>query len=239
VPALIDELVDAQASGDRPQLAAILITLGDVALPVIEMMIRGESEARARLAIRMAGKLQNTALVGVLVDLVHSDRRALHRDAVRALIHIGGGEAVDALVAGLTSSDEELRTLAALGLGAMADVRAIQPLLAAMDRALEERNNKFARELIRALGHLGTRRAVPKLVALLESRSLVRRKQVRDLKLAALMALDSMSGKEACAAVQRARRSRDTVIRTRADHLIEAGHGLPPAPVSPETTDEG
>jgi HEAT repeat protein len=229
VPMLVDELVSAQVSGGSAQLEGILIALGEAALPSIEEMIRGEVEPRARLAIRMAGELQNSALTGVLIDVVEGDRRGLRRDAVRALIHIGGAEVVDKLIEGLAGRDEELRTLSALGLGAMSNLHAVRPLLAAMDKALEERSYKFARELIRALGQLGTRRAVPKLVALLESRSLMRRKQLREIKLAALMALDGLTGNEAAAAVKRAFRSRDAVIRERAERLVEAGQV--PAPV--------
>jgi HEAT repeat protein len=198
-------------------------------VPVIEEMIQGDVEPRARLAIRMAGELQNTRLTTVLIDLIEGDRRGLRRDAVRALIHIGGDQAVDALIQGLSGRDEELRSISTLGLGAMADPRAVQPLLSALDTALEKHDSKFARELIRVLGQLGARRAVPKLVALLERRTLIRRKQLRELKLASLVALDAVSGNEASAAVKRACRSRDPVIRERAENLVEAGRLRAPA----------
>jgi HEAT repeat protein len=99
--------------------------------------------------------------------------------------------------------------------------------MAALESALRERDTVRARELIRSLGQLGSERAVPKLVALMERRSLLRRRPLRELKLAALGALARLPGREALRSLERASGSSDAEIRARATQLLarESGSG--------------
>lgn len=222
----IEPLFERLAREDDPdrsaQLSAILITLGEAALPVLSRIIAEPPVARAQLAAHLAGELQNPDLVPHLIEALQEPHPGLRREAARALVHIGGENATSALIDALSSPLEGLPEISADCLGHLGDARAAQPMLAALERALRQGQTERARETIRALGQLGCERAAPKLVALLERRSLLRRKSLRRLKLAALGALERLPGREARRALQRAAHSRDPQLRARAEQLLGA-----------------
>jgi HEAT repeat protein len=221
-PPIIDRLAETQDEEASAQLTAILITLGETALPDLRCMISGPSTARALLALRLAGELQNQEIVPVLVQVLTDPQVDMRREAARSLAHLGGEAATDALINALSSDLEEMPETAAHCLSAMQERRATQPLLAALDRALRRGDARRAREMIRGLGQLGEERAVPKLVALLERRTLIRRRWLRELQLAAVAALDKLPGREAYRAVERAGRHRESAVRKRAEKLAVA-----------------
>ncbi len=225
----VTPLFERLAREDDPdrsaQLTAILITLGEIALPVLSQILADPSIARAQLATRLTGEIQNPEIVPRLVEALHGPHAALRLEAARALAHIASEGAVDALIEALSRPLPELPEIAATCLGHLGDPRAAQPILAALERAMEQAQTERAREMIRALGQLGSERVVPKLVALLERRSLLRRKSLRKLKLAALVALERLPGREARRALQRASHSRDASLRERAKKLLGSDEG--------------
>lgn len=225
VPALFDRIAIARSPEGAAQLTATLIALGDPAVSHLKKMIAGRDAARAGLAVRLAGELQHPALARPLAAALLGDRDSLRREAARALAHLGGDEAVHALVNALTADDESLRPVAVQWLGELRDPRAVQPLLGALERAMRAGDTAGATGIVRALGTLGSERATPRLVALVERRSWLRRRALRALQLAALNALHALPGREARRAIERARRHRDAVVRARAIELL-----APPAP---------
>jgi len=170
--------------------------------------------------LRLAGELQHPGLVEPVLAALEGDRPALHREAARALAQIGGDAAVHALVNALSSDRPELPELAAHCLGVLRDPRAVQPLLAALERARRNGDGRRAREMIRAMGAVGHERAIPRLAALLERHPVIRRKQLRDLQIAALVALESIPGREARRALERAGKHRDPSVRSRANQIL-------------------
>ena len=221
IPDLFERLFASDpVSETRAQLTAAMIAVGESSVPFVGHLIRDPDDARSVLAIQLAGELQNRALVPALVAALEGDREGLRREAARSLAHLGGDDAVHALVNALSSAREDLPEIAAHCLGALADPRGAQPLLAALERALRKQDDRRAREMIRALGQLGHERAVPKLVALLERRTILRRKALRELQLTALGALDRLPGREAHRAIERSTRHRDPAVRERASQLM-------------------
>lgn len=224
---IFERLSSEQSAERAAQLTAILITLGEAALPLLMRAMGEPSNARAALAVRLGGELQNPVLVPDLVKVLEGSRPALRRDAARSLAHIGGDTAIQALTSALGSDEPEIPEVAAMCLAALGSPRSAQPVMAALESALRERDTVRARELIRSLGQLGSERAVPKLVALMERRSLLRRRPLRELKLAALGALARLPGREALRSLERASGSSDAEIRARATQLLarESGSG--------------
>ncbi|MDB4969437.1 MAG: lyase HEAT-like repeat protein [Myxococcales bacterium] len=97
------------------------------------------------------------------------ERLALHPDdnvgvsAIEALGRVGGGAGLET-VAKILERGNFFRSFPAIEvLGGSGDRRAVEPLLAALDKPL------FAGEAVRALGHVGDERAVPALTALLRN----------------------------------------------------------------------
>jgi HEAT repeat protein len=222
IPPIFERLAGERDEEAAAQLTAILIALGEIALPHLRRMIAGPSGERALLAVRLAAELQNPDIVAVLVPLLSGPRREMRREAARSLAQLGGEPAIDALINALVSELDDMAETAAHCLGAMGARRAAQPLLVALDRAMERSDARCAREMIRALGQLGEERAVPKLVAMLERRMLLRRKWLSELQVAAISALGKLPGREALRAVERAVRHRESAVRERAVKSLAA-----------------
>jgi len=229
VSAVFDRLCSEKVSSRSAQLTAILITLGETALPFLLEVIGAPQPSaapeRALIAVRIAGEIQNPQVVPTLVKLLHAEPAALRREAARALVHVGTEASLDALIDALTGPLEDMHEVAATCLGALHNPRALQPMLDGLERALLEGRMQSARDLIRALGQLGCERAVPRLVALVERRSFLRRRQLREIKLCALAALERLPGREARKALLRATRNGDSAVRRRAEQLLSAGAG--------------
>jgi HEAT repeat protein len=229
IPALFDRIAVARSPEGAAQLTATLIALGDAAVPHLSRMITSPDAARAGLAVRLAAEIQHPALARPLARALLGDRDTLRREAARSLAHLGGDEAVHALINALTGDDAALCAVAVHWLGELRDPRAVQPLLAALERAMRAGDTARAGEIVRALGTLGSERATPRLVALVERRSWLRRRALRALQIAALTALHGLPGREARRAIDRARRHRDPAVRARAMELLSPA----PAPEAP------
>lgn len=221
IPAVFDRIAAGPSADQSGQLAAAMVALGEASVSHLTQVIDEPDDERAILAIRLAAELQHPGLVRAIATALEGDRPTLRRDAARSLAYLGGDDAIHALVNALSSERDELPETAAHWLGALRDMRALQPLLAALERATRSADGGArAREMIRALGALGSERAVPRLVALLERRSLLRRKPLRQLQVCAVVALHQLTGREAGRAVDRARRHRDPAVRERAVKLM-------------------
>jgi HEAT repeat protein len=162
-------------------------------------------------------------MVPTLSGVIRSSPADLSREAARARAHIGGPAAVAALEESLASLDPGVREVAAYSLGAIGGSDAVRALLGVLDDNGfgGQRSPALARVAIRELAALGSDAAVPKLVSILERRSLFHRRDQRELKLAALGALARLHAGEARRAILRAVRSRDPEIRRRAQQIAE------------------
>lgn len=122
----------------------------------------------------------------ILAELrdVHKDKR---RTAVMKLGMVGGDEAIRALIRTVRNDHEDLivRGRAALMLGKLGDLRAVEPLIEALD-APGFQTPLYAAQ---ALGQLGDPRAIEPLMAIAQSG----RGQTREAALAALKQLGYQS----------------------------------------------
>jgi HEAT repeat protein len=90
-----------------------------------------------------------------------------------------------------------------------------------MQKAVEARKVETAREAIRALGRLARPEATQPLADLLLSKSLLARRRLRELKVAAASALGRIPGDDAVGALAQAARSRDRQLRRAAQTALD------------------
>lgn len=204
MPALLDSLLEEQDPERRGQLNAVLIAMGEKALPEVKESLLGDDVRRVRLATRLAGEMQNPACVPYLAELLQdlATPPELVREVAKALVRIGCPSAVTPLADAVRGSRPELASAVAFCLGATGSPRALEVLTEALRRALGQGDEALARECVRALGKLGRPEAIPVLDELISRRSFLGRRRLRDLKLAAVAALGRMPGSQASARLE-------------------------------------
>ncbi len=217
---LLDRLVSEHDPDHIAQITAIALALGERATPILVSAIRGEDARRARVAVRIAGEIQSSRMVPTLVAVVEGATPELRREALRALARVGGERAVEAIEAALESTRPGVAETAAASLAEMRSRGSVRRMLDRLDAAVAAAESEMARSLIKSLGRLGAPEAVPKLVALLERRTILKRALTRGLRLPALEALAILPGREALRAVERAARHRDERVRQAAQRAL-------------------
>ena len=223
VPRLLDTLLRESQPERRGQLNAVLIAMGEKAMPEVKSALQAGDPERARLAARLAGEIQNPAVVPYLRNLLRDSDAPLElaREAAKALVRIASPGALQTLVEALGSPRPELAAAAAVCVGASGTPRALEPLVNALRRALREGEFELAREAIRALGRLGRHEALPVLEDILTRRSLLGRRRLRDLKMAAAAAVARLPGEEARVCLERLAGRGDAQVRRAAQTALE------------------
>ncbi len=212
-PVLLDRLENEGDPERRGRLSGVLIAMGEDAVPALVDALTHGSKRRMKVSLRLAGETQNPRLVECLREALLSGEQEIARDAAQALVRVGDVSSLDVLTEALHSSRAEVAALAAYSLGATGRVLALAPLRDALARALDDGQLPLAREVVRGLGRTGRSAAVPALIGVLDRGGWRRRKQLRDVKLAAIGALAHLPGAEAEAALARLVRSRDARLR--------------------------
>jgi HEAT repeat protein len=215
VPRIFDALVNEREPERRGQLNALLIAMGEKALPEVKASLEATQPERARLAARLSGEMQNPACIPYLAALVKEVATPIElvREAAKALVRIGTPSAVVVLQEAVASPRPDLAGAAAYCLGASQAPRALETLAGALRRALREDQDELAREAMRGLGVLGRSEAVPVLEEVLSRRGLLARRRLRELKLGAVSALARIRGDDARAALERIAAKGDPQVR--------------------------
>ena len=156
-----------------------------------------------------------------LREALLSGRGEAARDAAQSLVRVGDVSALEVLVEALRSARSEVAALAAYSLGTTGRVLSLGPLVETLARTVARGDLALAREVVRGIGRLGRPEGVPALAELLASGGWLRRKKLREVKLAAVSALAHLPGREAEAALERAARARDARLREAAQAALE------------------
>jgi HEAT repeat protein len=221
VPALLEAAEQEPDTGRRGRLHGILIAMGEKTLPTLLEAMEDCELGRARSAIRIAGESQNPGAVSRLAEILVGENPVLREEASKALVRIGDPSAIEVLISVLNSDIDGLPALAADCLATSASPHAVDPLLHAMREAIQSRQTECAREAIRALGRLARPEATGALAELLLSKSILNRRRLRELKVAAASALGRIPGDEAVGALAQAARSRDGQLRHTAQTALD------------------
>jgi len=205
----------------RARMHGVLIAMGEKILPELLRLMEGDDPEKAKLAARLVGETQNPDGVPQLSRLLSHPDPGVREEAAKALVRVGTDRATDMLIRALRSRTPGLVALAIHCLGVTGQVRAVGPLVQALRAAVEERQVERARDVIRALGRLGRREATQPLADLLQRKSLLGRRWLRDLKVMAATALGGLPGDEAVGALAQAARSRDPQLRRAAQTALD------------------
>ncbi len=221
--AVVPRLLDAHFTADdetSKRTASILIAMGDAALQVIVAELDSPTLERARRAAQLLGDLQHPRAVESLsAALQNAENPSIRPKVARALVHIGSEEAIDTLIEAL-QDDTERAELAARCLGESPEPRACAALIEAMEES-SGRQESVRREAIRSLGKLGGDEALAALRSLLEQGSLLHRRRIRPLRIAAAQAIARIGNSSAREALERNSRHGDTAVRKACGTALE------------------
>lgn len=168
---VIQRLCLAEGLFERKALAAALIAMGTPAVAPLIAMLKDERWYVVRNMVAIMGELRNhDCVLALKKPLYHPDLR-VRKEAIRALMKIGGESAALMLLSLLDEADEVVVRHAVLALGLMRSREAVPALLRLLERRdllLKELGVK--KEVVQALGRIGDRRVTPQLIRMLGSR---------------------------------------------------------------------
>jgi hypothetical protein len=227
VAAIIDRICASPDPLAPTPLHALVITSGEAAIPTLRREIEGRDEDRARVAIRLAGALQSTALLPRLANAARHAPLARQIEAIRALCLIPGEASHAALADALASQLDQIAIAATQAIANRTGIDPVPALLDVLESHVRGSRTQFCRALIEVLARLGDERAVPRLAAILERRPVLRRAHWHAIQLAAVDALAVLPSREARRAVERAAQNATRPVRDRARDRLALLDGLP------------
>ena len=168
---VIQRICLAEGLFERKSLAAALVAMGSPAIAPLVAMLKDERWYVVRNMVAIIGELRCADCVLALKKpLYHADIR-VRKEAIRALMRIGGDPAVLMLLPLLDEQDEGLVRHAVLSLGLMRSREAVPSLLRLLERRdLLLKELAVKKEVVTALGRIGDRRATGQLLKMIGSR---------------------------------------------------------------------
>ena len=221
VPALFDRICEQEDPEQSAPLHSLVLALGEASLPTLIAASEGRDDQRARVGIRLAGEIQNPAVLPALMNALRSPHLSRRVETIRALSFLPGEESKKALAGALESNFEEIVVAATQAIATSEGSKAVPALLDVLGASLRTNRTNASRALIEVLGRLGDERAVPRLAAILERKPILRRAHQHAIQLAAIDALAILPTKEARRSIERVARHGARAIRDRARRRLE------------------
>lgn len=179
----------------------ILVGIGRDAISQLLERLNDNRWYMVRNMVRILGEIGIDSGVeeALTPTLLHPDAR-VRKEAVRAVSMIRGAKAPTLLRRALNDRDEGVAGLAIVSLGILRDEGSIQALIDQFDKM---EGNEIKKEIIRALGRIGSRRSVSFLAkTLLERKGWLGGKKDEELKIACALALAEIGTPEAVRALE-------------------------------------
>lgn len=132
--------------------AGMILAAGDRAPTVFREALLGQDVTAQMAALRLAGELQDSAITGVLTDLLPRLSPVLQVGVIGALQQRGDLAARDVVVAALGSPEPSVRVAALSALGVLGDASVV-PALVEAAKSSDEAVQRTARESLVALRH--------------------------------------------------------------------------------------
>lgn len=222
VPRVVDRICALPDPMTVTPLHALVLTSGDAAIPSLLEGIAGRDEIRARVCLRLAGALQNPALLPALAATARTAPIGRQLEAIRALCLLPGEAAHGALAEALSSQLDQIAITATRAIADSEGIDAVPALLDVLENHVRGSRTQICRSVIEVLGRLGDERAVPRLAAILERRPVLRRAHWHAIQLAAVDALSVLPTREAQRALERAASHAARPVRDRAIGRLSA-----------------
>ncbi|MFO0690754.1 MAG: hypothetical protein U0900_18790 [Myxococcota bacterium] len=216
VPVLFERLCASADPLEPGPLHALVITSGEAAVPTLLENVAHPDEHRARVALRLAGELQNPALLPALERAARGAPLPCQIEAIRSLCLLPGEPSRQALADALASQLDQIAIAATQAIANRNGIDAVPALLDVLETHVRSSRTQLCRALIEVLGRLGDERAVPRLAAILERRPVLRRAHWHAIQLAAVDALAVLPTREARRALERAASFAAAAVRDRA-----------------------
>ena len=167
---IIERICVAKGLYERKALAAALVALGPSVIAPLIAMLKDQRWYVVRNMVSILGELRCRECVSEIKRTLHHEDDRVRKEAIRALVRIGGDAAEAALLPLLDDSDEVLvrRTIGSLGL--MQSSLAVPALLRLLERRdLLLKELVIKKEVLAALSSIGDRAATPRLLNILGS----------------------------------------------------------------------
>jgi HEAT repeat protein len=145
----------------------------------------------------------------------------MYKEAVHALVRIGGSEALHALANGLTSTQPKIASISAFGLGLWGSPEALAPLRARLRNIIDSAPAENVLDLIRAIGKIGRAEASSDLAEILYRRTFFRRKRLVEIQLGAVAALAKIPSEGAQQALKAASRRGNGNVKKAAQDALD------------------
>lgn len=219
--AIITAIEQEQNPGRCEKIQEFLISLGQPIVPVLQEVLKKGSPAHVRIAARTTGLLSADSAVPALCRLLQLHRDDMCKEAVHALVRIGGREALHALADGLTSTQPKVASISAFGLGLWGSPEALAPLRARLHNVIDTASAESVLDLIRAIGKIGRAEASSDLAEILHRRTFFRRKRLMEIQLGAVAALAKIPSEGAQQALEAASRRGNRNVKKAAQDALD------------------
>lgn len=195
----------------RHVLNSILVLMGREIIPQLLERLGDERWYMVRNMVRILGEIGESQGVedALKLTLIHPDHH-VRRETVRAIAMINGPEALTLLRNALSDGDNGVVELATVSLGLLRDEGGVQILIDLLKRKEED---SVRREIVLALGRIGSRKAVSFLVKTLNRRRWMEWKKDDDMKILCAEALGDIRTPEAVEALEAGLKSSREAVR--------------------------
>ena len=203
--ALLDSIIDSGDAIARRNLFNLIVRFGKQVRPLVEERLGNPEWYVIRQMVGLLGELKDPAAIDAIETVYANPEPRVKKEALKSLVKIGGPRATAILIRTLGEEDPSIVAQAIISLGVLKDpsVADILGEIALRRESLGE-THEPKREAIKALGHIGSVKAVPYLEKLLFRKVWFGKKANEEIRILAANALGTIGTVEAYQAVQEA-----------------------------------
>src|SRR6185437_2465181 len=223
VEILLERLAESPTVAERRRAFDVLARMKEAGSQLINMMGHPQWFVVRNVAELIGGMGLEDAVPALAKKIDHDDVR-VRKAVALSLAKIGTRSVVEPLRRALRDPSPEVRTQAALGVGGRRANALAMPLVVALD---EEKDLEVSRELILALGRIGSPDAVQALIKLAQSAGGFFSKKPVGLRLAAIEALRLAATPAALGILQNLLNDSDKQIKAAAQAAVQEIKGRP------------
>ncbi len=196
---LIERLSKEQNRKKRYKIVSLIKSLKQKALPQLLNYLDDERWFLVRNVIFILGEIADATLIKFLKESLHHADHKVRRETVRAIIKIGGEEALALTISAIDDPDPFVAITAIESLGTVRYKKAIKKMLHILSRnkPYEDASDLLRIAAIENLGKLKVKEAVPGFIQIIKKRSLLGISEEANLRLAAIKALAEVGGEKA------------------------------------------